>query len=275
MSKVLTSLPTGERVGIAFSGGLDTSVAVAWMREKGAVPCTYTADIGQYDEPDIGVGPRAGHRVRRRARAAGRLQAGAGRGRPRRDVVRRLPHPLRRSRVLQHHAARPGGHRHAAGARDARGRRRHLGRRLDLQGQRHRALLPLRAARQPVAADLQAVARPRLRHRARWPVRDEPLAHPARPAVPRQRREGLLHRRQHLGRHPRGEDPRAPRRLARDRRADHGRAVLGPRGRDRDRGRHRPVRARPPGRRQRHHASTTRSRWCTRRTRSAAGTGSA
>ncbi|MGJ3509381.1 argininosuccinate synthase [Enemella sp. A6] len=53
MSKVLTSLPVGERVGIAFSGGLDTSVAVAWMREKGAIPCTYTADIGQYDEPDI------------------------------------------------------------------------------------------------------------------------------------------------------------------------------------------------------------------------------
>ncbi len=53
MSKVLTSLPVGERVGIAFSGGLDTSVAVAWMRSKGAVPCTYTANLGQYDEPDI------------------------------------------------------------------------------------------------------------------------------------------------------------------------------------------------------------------------------
>ena len=38
MSKVLTELPVGERVGIAFSGGLDTSVAVAWMRQKGAVP---------------------------------------------------------------------------------------------------------------------------------------------------------------------------------------------------------------------------------------------
>jgi argininosuccinate synthase len=60
MSKVLTSLPVGERVGIAFSGGLDTSVAVAWMRDKGAVPCTYTADIGQYDEKDIsGVPQRA------------------------------------------------------------------------------------------------------------------------------------------------------------------------------------------------------------------------
>lgn len=60
MSKVLTSLPVGERVGIAFSGGLDTSVAVAWMRDKGAVPCTYTADIGQPDEPDVaGVAVRA------------------------------------------------------------------------------------------------------------------------------------------------------------------------------------------------------------------------
>ncbi|MFC5381757.1 argininosuccinate synthase [Aquipuribacter nitratireducens] len=57
MSKVLTSLPVGERVGIAFSGGLDTSVAVAWMRERGAVPCTYTADLGQYDEPDIASVP--------------------------------------------------------------------------------------------------------------------------------------------------------------------------------------------------------------------------
>lgn len=53
MSKVLTSLPIGERVGIAFSGGLDTSVAVAWMRDRGAIPCTYTGDLGQYDEDDI------------------------------------------------------------------------------------------------------------------------------------------------------------------------------------------------------------------------------
>ena len=60
MSKVLTSIPVGERVGIAFSGGLDTAVAVAWMREKGAVPCTYTANIGQYDDPDVdGIPDRA------------------------------------------------------------------------------------------------------------------------------------------------------------------------------------------------------------------------
>ena len=53
MSKVLTSLPVGERVGIAFSGGLDTSAAVAWMRERGAIPFCYTADLGQADEPDL------------------------------------------------------------------------------------------------------------------------------------------------------------------------------------------------------------------------------
>jgi argininosuccinate synthase len=60
MSKVLMSLPVGERVGIAFSGGLDTSAAVAWMRERGAIPYTYTADLGQYDESDLaGVPDRA------------------------------------------------------------------------------------------------------------------------------------------------------------------------------------------------------------------------
>jgi len=60
-SKVLVELPKGEKVGLAFSGGLDTSVAVAWMRENGAIPYAYTADLGQYDEPDIDSVPaRAG-----------------------------------------------------------------------------------------------------------------------------------------------------------------------------------------------------------------------
>ena len=57
MSKVLASLPVGEKVGIAFSGGLDTSVAVAWMREKGAIPFAYTAHLGQPDETDIDTIP--------------------------------------------------------------------------------------------------------------------------------------------------------------------------------------------------------------------------
>ena len=57
MTHVLTSLPVGERVGIAFSGGLDTTVAVAWIREKGAIPYAFTADLGQYDEHDVAAIP--------------------------------------------------------------------------------------------------------------------------------------------------------------------------------------------------------------------------
>jgi argininosuccinate synthase len=53
MSNILKSLPKGEKVGLAFSGGLDTSVAVAWMREKGVVPYAYTAHLAQPDEDDI------------------------------------------------------------------------------------------------------------------------------------------------------------------------------------------------------------------------------
>jgi argininosuccinate synthase len=60
MSRVLTTLPVGERVGIAFSGGLDTTVAIVWMREKGAIPYALTADLGQPDEPDVeGIPARA------------------------------------------------------------------------------------------------------------------------------------------------------------------------------------------------------------------------
>jgi argininosuccinate synthase len=54
---ILGSLPVGERVGIAFSGGLDTSCALAWMREHGAIPYAFTADLGQYDEPAIDAVP--------------------------------------------------------------------------------------------------------------------------------------------------------------------------------------------------------------------------
>jgi argininosuccinate synthase len=54
---ILGALPVGGRVGIAFSGGLDTCCALAWMRERGAVPYAFTADLGQYDEPDIAAVP--------------------------------------------------------------------------------------------------------------------------------------------------------------------------------------------------------------------------
>ena len=166
MTKVLTRLPTGERVGIAFSGGLDTSAAVAWMRHNGALPCAYTADLGQVDEPDLsGVPGRAKQYGAELARLIDcraelvreglmALQCGAF------HISHRGPY------VLQHDAARSGCHGHLAGAGDARGWRRHLGRRQHVQGQRHRALLSVRAAGQPGAAHLQAVARQRLRHRS-------------------------------------------------------------------------------------------------------------
>jgi argininosuccinate synthase len=58
MSNILQHLPVGEKVGIAFSGGLDTSAALHWMRSKGAVPYAYTANLGQPDEPDYEEIPR-------------------------------------------------------------------------------------------------------------------------------------------------------------------------------------------------------------------------
>jgi len=58
MGTILQSLPAGQKVGIAFSGGLDTSAALHWMRLKGAVPYAYTANLGQPDEPDYDDIPR-------------------------------------------------------------------------------------------------------------------------------------------------------------------------------------------------------------------------
>ncbi len=58
MSNILQTLPLGERVGIAFSGGLDTSAAIYWMRQKGAVPYCYTANLGQPDETDYDEIPK-------------------------------------------------------------------------------------------------------------------------------------------------------------------------------------------------------------------------
>ena len=58
MPNILQRLPVGEKVGIAFSGGLDTSAALHWMREKGAIPYAYTANLGQPDETDYDEIPR-------------------------------------------------------------------------------------------------------------------------------------------------------------------------------------------------------------------------
>jgi len=59
MSVILESVPVGQKVGIAFSGGLDTSAALHWMKQKGAIPYAYTANLGQPDETDYDAIPRA------------------------------------------------------------------------------------------------------------------------------------------------------------------------------------------------------------------------
>jgi argininosuccinate synthase len=58
MSHILQSVPVGQKVGLAFSGGLDTSAALHWMRAKGAIPYAYTANLGQPDESDYDEIPR-------------------------------------------------------------------------------------------------------------------------------------------------------------------------------------------------------------------------
>ena len=58
MGRILESLPIAQKVGIAYSGGLDTSAAVTWMREKGGIPFAYTANLGQPDETDYDDIPR-------------------------------------------------------------------------------------------------------------------------------------------------------------------------------------------------------------------------
>ena len=185
MSTILKGLPKGEKVGIAFSGGLDTSAALLWMKQKGARVFAYTANLGQPDEADYDEIPRKA------------MEFGAEKARLvdcRTQLVHEGIAAIQSGAfhvstggidLLQHHAARPRRDRHDAGVGDEGGRRQHLGRRLHLQGQRHRALLPLRPADQPELADLQALARPAVHRRAGRPrgnvgVHDAPAASPTR-----------------------------------------------------------------------------------------------
>ena len=132
MSNILQSLPIGENVGIAFSGGLDTSAAIYWMRKKGAIPYCYTAHLGQPDETDYDSIPR-------RALEYGAEKARLIDCRP--QLVREGLAALAMRRVSYHHGGcgvfqydpdRPRGHRHHAGGRDEGRRRRYLGRRQHL-----------------------------------------------------------------------------------------------------------------------------------------------
>ena len=121
METILKSLPIGEKVGIAFSGGLDTSTALLWMKKKGAFPCAYTANLGQPDEDDYEAIPRKA------------MDFGASIARLvdcREQLVhskQRFPHHNWRCHLLQHHSARTRRYRHHARQRHARRRRQHLG----------------------------------------------------------------------------------------------------------------------------------------------------
>ena len=164
--------------------------------------------------------------VRRRKGPAGGLPHATGPRRHRRHPVRRLPRLDRRHRLFQHHAARPRGDRHDAGRGHEGRRRQHLGRWLDLQGQRYRAVLPLRPADQSELADLQALARPAVHRRTGRPRGNVGVHDRQWLRLQDECRKGLLDRQQSARRHPRGQGSRASRQRHQDRQSDHGRAVL-------------------------------------------------
>ena len=222
------------------------------MREKGAIPYAFTADLGQYDEPDIARRPGEGEAVRRGGGGARRLprraRAPGARGAP----VRRVPHPHGGPHLLQHDAARPRRHRDDARARDG-----------TSTASRSGATARRTRATTSSASTATGCSRTRrLRIYKPWldsafvaelGGRKEMSEWLGRARLPAEHvgREGVLDRREHARRDARGEGSRAALDEHEDRRADHGRALLGPGGRDRARGRDGRVRAGPAGRRSR------------------------
>ena len=226
--RVLTALPVGERVGIAFSGGLDTSAAVAWMRAKGAVPYTYTADLGQYDEPELDTVPE---RAKQYGAEAARL-------------VDCRPELVREGLM-----ALQCGAFHISTAGKTYFNTTPLGRAVT-------GTLLVRAMHDDgvdiwgdgstyKGNDIERFYRygllvnPALRIYKPWldaafvgelgrPRRDERLPRRQRAAVPRRHREGVLHRRQHLGRDARGQVARGAVDQHRDRRTRSWAWRLGP-----------------------------------------------
>ena len=206
MGHVLSSLPVGERVGLAFSGGLDTSVAVAWMREKGAIPYAYTADLGQYDEPDLAGVPDRALRLRRRGGPPRRLPRRARARGSGRAAVRRLPHRHRRAR-------RTSTPRRSAARSPARCS---CGPCTTTASTSGATAPPTRATTSSASTATACSSNPTLRIYKPWldpPFVDELggraemsewLAARGLP-VPGLGREGVLDRRQHLGRDPRGQ----------------------------------------------------------------------
>ncbi len=123
METILKSLPVGEKVGIAFSGGLDTSSALLWMKKKGALPCAYTANLGQPDEKDYDDIPKRamefGASIARLIDCRDQLVAEGIAA----IQCNAFPYSYRRRYLLQYNTARPCCYRHNACKRHE-GRRR-------------------------------------------------------------------------------------------------------------------------------------------------------
>ena len=223
---ILQSVPAGQRVGIAFSGGLDTSAAVHWMRAKGAIPCAYTAHLGQPDESDYDDIPRKA------------LAYGA-------DIARLID--CRASLVAEGIAAIQCGAFHISTGGATYFNTTPLGRAVTgtslvvamsedgvniwgdgstYKGNDIERFYRYGLLANPAPEDLQALARPELHRRTGRPQGDERVPHQERLRLQDERREGLQHRQQHARRHPRSQGPGVPERWHAHRQPDHGRGLL-------------------------------------------------
>ncbi len=227
MSRVLMSLPVGERVGIAFSGGLDTSAAVAWMRERGAIPYAYTADLGQYDEPDLaGVPDRAKVYGAEQARLIDcrdelvreglmALQCGAFHIRTAgRTYFNTTPLGRAVTGTLLVRAMQDDGVDVWGDGSTYKGN--------DIERFYRYGLMV-----NPALRIYKPWLDPQFVDELGGRTGHERVPPGARAALPRLGREGVLHRRQHLGRHARGQAARRAVDRHRDRDADHGCRALG------------------------------------------------
>ena len=257
--RILEKLPVGERVGIAFSGGLDTSAALHWMRAKGAIPFAYTANLGQPDEPDYDAIPRKA------------LDYGA-------EKARLID--CRRQLVAEGIAALQCGAFHISTAGVPYFNTTPLGRAVT------GTMLVVAMKEDDVhiwgdgstfkGNDIERfyryglLANPDLRIYKPWLDQafiDElggrtemsEYMRAAGPALQDERREGVFDRLESARRHARSQGSRAAEHGDHDRVADHGRAVLARRRRGRIRDGARPLRRRPSRGAQRHDATRSRS----------------
>ena len=259
MATILQHLPAGQKVGIAFSGGLDTSAALHWMSGKGAIPYAYTANLGQPDEPDYDDIPRKA------------MQYGAEKAR----LV-----DCRAQLAAEGIAALQCGAFHISTAGVTYFNTTPLGRAVtgtmlvaamkeddvDIWGDGstfkgndierfYRYGLLANPALQIYKPWLDQAFIDELGGRAEMSA----FMSPGRLRLQDVGREGVLDRLQHAGRHPRGQGPRAADQRHHDRPADHGRGLLAGRGRGQARDGHGALRRRPAGRAERRRRTPTRS----------------